>query len=192
MNSSRISKHYKNANKDVKFFQMSLDNHLSNVQLNANNQPSDSSIEDVGNPSNNNIRDFFSTDMELAGTSNDYNQSISCSSSANFNTETDFLVTEPCQGTDETVISIQEAKSSIIDHNMDVTNNSCGPSLISELSEWALNYSITHVAINELLKILKPKHPELLSDARTLMHTPRSIILKDARKILSFWLRILC
>lgn len=196
MNSARISKHYKKANKNVKNFQMSLENHLSNskkdsknrfssnaynnVQLNANNQPSDSSIEDVSNPSNNNIRDFFSTDdIELGGTSNDYNQSSSCSSSANFNTESDFLVTESCQDTDETVTSIQEANSSIIDHNMDFTNNSCGPSLISQLSEWALNYNITHVAINELLKILKPKHPELPSDARTLMHTPRSIILKD-------------
>ncbi|XP_050518665.1 uncharacterized protein LOC126892889 [Diabrotica virgifera virgifera] len=51
-------------------------------------------------------------------------------------------------------------------------------SLTSSLSEWCCKHNIIHVAINDLLNILKPYHPELPRDARTLLHTPRKTILQ--------------
>lgn len=189
MNSARISKHYKKINRNVEIFQMSLDNHISNLkqdsktvfssnscnlQHDANSQTSDSSIEGINNPSNTrgNIEDLFGTDDTVLGSvlgvaSNEYNYSSGSSSSAHFNIESDVLADEFCQEPDDKAGPCTQRATS---HS---------PSLISQLSEWAINYNITHVAINELLKILKSSHPELPSDARTLMHTPRSIILKD-------------
>jgi len=40
------------------------------------------------------------------------------------------------------------------------------------LSEWALQHNITHVALKSLLKILRSSHPELPSDPRTLLQVP--------------------
>lgn len=39
----------------------------------------------------------------------------------------------------------------------------------SWLQEWAIKNRISHVALNELVTGLKPKHPELPSDARSLL-----------------------
>lgn len=44
-----------------------------------------------------------------------------------------------------------------------------------QLSSWSTEYNATHSSINALLKILKPHIPLLLSDARTLMRTPRQV-----------------
>ncbi|XP_071568774.1 uncharacterized protein [Temnothorax nylanderi] len=55
-----------------------------------------------------------------------------------------------------------------------LNNESIQPQLVT----WALKNKITHVAINELLAILKPKHDELPLDARVLMKTPRKNTLK--------------
>lgn len=55
-------------------------------------------------------------------------------------------------------------------------------SLNQKISSWALDYNITHTALNNLLKILKPHHPTLPLDARTLLNTSRKseyIIIKD-------------
>lgn len=46
--------------------------------------------------------------------------------------------------------------------------------LRKELKAWASDENITHKALNRLLRILKRRHPELPSDARTLMETVRS------------------
>ncbi|KAJ8970641.1 hypothetical protein NQ314_001092 [Rhamnusium bicolor] len=51
--------------------------------------------------------------------------------------------------------------------------NQSNKSLSYQLSEWALTHQITHVALNDLLKILKPHHDDLPVDARTLLKTPR-------------------
>lgn len=49
----------------------------------------------------------------------------------------------------------------------------------SELAKWAIENNITHVALNKLLEILKSKYPNLPSDARTLLKTPRKVVVKD-------------
>ena len=48
------------------------------------------------------------------------------------------------------------------------------PSFKEQLAAWAINNSVPHAHVNELLKILCPHHPELPHDARTLLKTPRS------------------
>ena len=51
------------------------------------------------------------------------------------------------------------------------------PILIDEIRAWASTNSISMTALSSLLKILKPDHPELPADARTLMCTPRRVSL---------------
>ncbi|KYN03085.1 hypothetical protein ALC62_06074, partial [Cyphomyrmex costatus] len=46
-------------------------------------------------------------------------------------------------------------------------------SLRKHLQVWSNKYNITNVAINKLLSILKPFHPELPNDSRSLKKTPR-------------------
>ncbi|EFN76345.1 hypothetical protein EAI_06447, partial [Harpegnathos saltator] len=46
------------------------------------------------------------------------------------------------------------------------------------IREWAMLHNIEHFAINNLLSILKPDHPELPLDARTLLRTPKQINVK--------------
>ncbi|CAG9763555.1 unnamed protein product [Ceutorhynchus assimilis] len=43
------------------------------------------------------------------------------------------------------------------------------------LTKWALQHGIRHVAMNDLLKILKPYHHTLPLDSRTLLRTPKKI-----------------
>lgn len=47
--------------------------------------------------------------------------------------------------------------------------------LKAKLAQWAINHNITHVGINDLLKLLKPFHKELPLDSRTLLHTIRTV-----------------
>lgn len=46
------------------------------------------------------------------------------------------------------------------------------------LSQWSLKYNISQIALTKLLHGLKPLHPELPLDARTLLHTPMSVLEK--------------
>lgn len=46
------------------------------------------------------------------------------------------------------------------------------------LAEWTLKFQIPLVAVNNLLQILTPLHPELPIDSRTLLKTPISIAIK--------------
>lgn len=46
--------------------------------------------------------------------------------------------------------------------------------LSESLASWAVHYKIPHIALNNLLHILKPIHGELPLDGRTLLETPRN------------------
>lgn len=48
-------------------------------------------------------------------------------------------------------------------------------SIPMQISNWAVNHNITQVALTSLLKILKPAHPELPVDARSLLKTCREV-----------------
>jgi hypothetical protein len=48
-----------------------------------------------------------------------------------------------------------------------------------DLAQWCLEFNISHVAINKLLKIFKPLCPSLPTDARTLLQTPRYVPVKE-------------
>lgn len=52
-------------------------------------------------------------------------------------------------------------------------------SFTSQLQGWAIRNRITHVALNELITILKPKYPELPRCARTLLGTVRKVNAKE-------------
>lgn len=47
------------------------------------------------------------------------------------------------------------------------------------LAEWSTKFKISHTAINSLLHILVPLHPELPVNAKTLLKTPKSIVVKQ-------------
>lgn len=47
-----------------------------------------------------------------------------------------------------------------------------------KIREWAIRHHITHITINDLLSILRPKM-DLPKDARTLLATPRSVDVKS-------------
>lgn len=64
--------------------------------------------------------------------------------------------------------------------NVNLDLGSSIPELLSHsLSQWALKHNITHTAINDLLKILKPYDCNLPIDARTLLSTPKNHVLKS-------------
>jgi hypothetical protein len=57
----------------------------------------------------------------------------------------------------------------------DISLTDCNhQSLTSLLASWATEYSVSKGAVGSLLKLLKPYHPELPVDSRTLLSTPRS------------------
>ncbi|CAG9762680.1 unnamed protein product [Ceutorhynchus assimilis] len=66
-----------------------------------------------------------------------------------------------------------------VEGNSGVEPNTSPSELRDELSGWCLKNNITHNAASELLKILKPHHPELPMDARSLLVTPRNISVKN-------------
>lgn len=53
---------------------------------------------------------------------------------------------------------------------------------VSWFQEWAIRNRISHVALNELMKGIKPKYPELPSDARSLLRTPRKVNVEDVKR----------
>ncbi|KAJ8946115.1 hypothetical protein NQ314_008976 [Rhamnusium bicolor] len=51
--------------------------------------------------------------------------------------------------------------------------------LTLQLAEWATKHKITHVALNDILSILKPYNQFLPTDSRTLLKTPRKVNVRD-------------
>lgn len=62
--------------------------------------------------------------------------------------------------------------------NNNIYNNLQPTNITVQIREWAISNNIDHMAINNLLTILKPDHPELPLNARTLLRTPRQINVK--------------
>lgn len=58
---------------------------------------------------------------------------------------------------------------------------------MSKLADWAIRYKITHSAVSELLVLLRSEgNTELPKDSRTLLHTPRNIVIQTMGSG-SFW-----
>jgi hypothetical protein len=53
------------------------------------------------------------------------------------------------------------------------------PQLSDNLALWAVSHKITHLALHDLLHILKDEHPELPKDPRTLLGTVSKVVVKD-------------
>ena len=49
------------------------------------------------------------------------------------------------------------------------------PSITEQLAQWVLDFNINKIAVNKLLRILKPHFLSLPSVSRTLMQTPRTV-----------------
>lgn len=60
----------------------------------------------------------------------------------------------------------------------------------AQLKDWAVTFKLSHIAINNVLRIFKPSVPELPLDSRTLLNTPSVISTKKNRnrRILSSWI----
>lgn len=78
------------------------------------------------------------------------------------------LINEKCLNNTESINNCHK--------NFNNTANKC--SLESQLATWSSKNKITHIALNELLSILKPIHTDLPLDARVLMKTLKKITLK--------------
>ena len=74
------------------------------------------------------------------------------------------------------------------DDNSDSSDDNSGESdssdeeeltLTEELRTWANEMNVNHNQLDSLLKILKVRHPELPASARTLLKTPRNIIIEE-------------
>ena len=61
------------------------------------------------------------------------------------------------------------------DGSDDSSDELSDPDLSVELSDWVATHNITHAACSTLLDILKPHHPDLPKDPRTLLGTVRKV-----------------
>lgn len=68
-----------------------------------------------------------------------------------------------------------------VDSSTDVDTDDDGENVVDKVNEWANKYGIAHVAITELLHILKPYLSTLPHCSRTLLHTPRSCNVKPLK-----------
>lgn len=152
MNRNKVSKHYKKAKRQTSFFHSSQN---TNPDILGECSVSPNLLANVTDSS----FDFSDPDIDVSETDlgknnlNYYSQSPVVEGSLekrNFDTESQ----QP------TVYSLESTPD-------------VNPTFSSELSKWCLAHNITHIAINDLLKILKPRHPELPLDARTFLQTPR-------------------
>ncbi|CAG9768513.1 unnamed protein product [Ceutorhynchus assimilis] len=70
---------------------------------------------------------------------------------------------------------LEDSISNVV-QNLGVSDNiTKKKDITSELTEWALKFNISHIALSDLLKRLKPTFNELPLDARSLLHTPRNL-----------------
>lgn len=66
--------------------------------------------------------------------------------------------------------------------NVPASDNLVGDNgFVSWLQKWAIKNRISHVALNELMTGIKSKYPELPSDGRSLLKTPRKINVQDIK-----------
>lgn len=178
-NRSKISKHLKKATKSVKMFEASLKKAPPNEIFNSLQTEYQTSSNTLSGQLSYYKNLDLTTSVNLVSSSSESlpddsytcfsTGSCSCNSkSSNIYNELELFdatkIVEPNENAQMVNISSQSVPSI---------------PLGSQLSEWAVNHNITHIAINDLLKMLKPYHSELPNDARTLLHTPRSSFLKD-------------
>ena len=62
-----------------------------------------------------------------------------------------------------------------------ISSDKDGECVFSQINEWANKYRLPHVAVTELMHILKPHFATLPCDSRTLLHTPRSCKVKQLK-----------
>ena len=53
------------------------------------------------------------------------------------------------------------------------------PQLGFQLAQWSIDNNVTHSALGSLLRVLKPYHPSLPIDPRTLLKTPKTYAIKQ-------------
>lgn len=65
------------------------------------------------------------------------------------------------------------------DDNSEIESDLTDTSLLTKLHDWAVTYSISHIALASLLSVLRIHHPDLPKDPRTLLGTVSNYRLKD-------------
>ncbi|KAB0791993.1 hypothetical protein PPYR_13954 [Photinus pyralis] len=71
-------------------------------------------------------------------------------------------------------INFQVSEGNVEETQADTEPTPSSGDLLDKIRRWALHKSVPKSAVNDLLKILKPYHPELPTDFRTLLKTPTS------------------
>src|SRR5258705_2114187 len=89
-----------------------------------------------------------------------------------------------CDTSNDTVkLQEDEASSCSLSNNVcdsdtkSITNEKAGFGKI--IGNWSLKHNISRNALYNLLRILKPKYPDLPRDARSLLRTPRTVAVKE-------------
>ena len=89
-----------------------------------------------------------------------------------------------CDTSNDTVkLQEDEASSCSLSNNVcdsdtkSITNEKAGFGKI--IGNWSLKHNIPRNALSNLLRILKPKYPDLPRDARSLLRTPRTVAVKE-------------
>lgn len=153
MNKSKISKHYKITKKKMEVFETSVKNSFNSDKCSSSSPSAASETVSCSNTVSSLLISCANVPIQSSSnsppTSNDHQYSDS--DSYNFS-DPDKIELTSGSGT-------QPSKE---------TN-----SLPLLISKWAIDHNITQVALTDLLKILKPEHPELPVDARSLLKTCR-------------------
>lgn len=152
---SKISKHYKRASKELKIIESSINKSLISTKI------SSTAVSSVAVSTKNVDLGSLETISSM-----DYTSMENCS----------FAPSSPSDSShiSENLLSLHDCVDK--DHELDYTD---GGFLKCQLSEWVVKHNITHTAANDLLKLLKPHHPNLPTDVRTLLRTPKKHVLRN-------------
>lgn len=83
--------------------------------------------------------------------------------------------------------SFEPATDDVQERIVQVTDeNDCEPTLQFKLQQWALNFNVNRNAVSSLLSILRSFNQNLPKDSRTLLNTPRQVMIEDLG-IGKFW-----
>lgn len=130
----------------------------------------------------------------VASTSNNYNDTCSVKYSS--------IIKNECSHTFDSEIfndiisnvsinfeenDLNENRESNINNNNKCTCDELQNNIVSKMKEWATKHKITYSAINDLLITLKLDYPELPSNVRSLLKTPRKITVKNIEPVIIYY-----
>lgn len=173
-NKSQFNKYYQSSKRQLNIYHQNINTNITNSNNTSNNTTANSD-DDIEISKKISKKMLVECECEISDQCNLHsssNDSGSCTDDDSFHTN--LFSTANCSAVPLTSSCTNFEYSEITHESLEI----CDKSLKTQLSQWAVKHSITHLAVNDLLSILKPYHSELPGDVRTLLHTPREIKLK--------------